>query len=207
MPIKETVKEISKSVPESFYDALAYLIPGTFLIICPIFISSAYKCFVLKYYNTSTVVFDKMIIVILVLFLSYVLGQVLTSISWILHGFVCGFFSKIFKINAWTYKDHENWMPFIDENFDRDWTKDFGFIREKNSQIGLEVTKRYARYILARNNTVVGIIIIFFSLHFEKSIFLSLTFMLLFLFDSYIRRCWFLSYVSQISDGLKTKQE
>lgn len=97
MKINDTVKEISKAVPESFYDALAYLIPGTFLIICPIFIIPDYSDFVQRYYDPSTIVFDKILIVIFALFLSYVLGQVLTSLSWIILGIIFGYFWIFFK--------------------------------------------------------------------------------------------------------------
>jgi len=144
MEINESIKEISKAVPESFYDALAYLIPGTFLIICPIFILPEYNNFVQNYYNASTIVFDKIIIVILVLFLSYVLGQVLTTLSWIILGIIMGYFSQLFKIKCWTYKKNKNWTPF-DNDFDRDWTQDYISIRNKNQQKDLEETKRNGR--------------------------------------------------------------
>ena len=202
MKMNESIKEISKTVPESFYDALAYLIPGTFLIICPFFIVPEYHVFVQKYYNASTIVFDKIIIVILVLFLSYVLGQVLTTLSWIILGIIMGYFSKLFKITCWTYKKNENWTPF-DNDFDRDWTQDYISIRNKNPQIGLEVTKRYGRFILSRNNVIVGITLIFLSIYFsEKTILLSSIFTSLFLFDSYLRRCWLLSYIEKTNDKL-----
>lgn len=108
----------------------------------------------------------------------------------------------MFKIKCWVYKENKNWTPF-DNDFDRDWTQDYISIRNKDSQIGLEVTKRYARYILSRNNVIVGIVLLFFAAFYsDKTILLCLIFTLLFLFDSYSRRCWFLSYLEKTSDKL-----
>jgi hypothetical protein len=200
------INEVVKNLPENFYDILAYLVPGTILLLFPVFIFNQYDCFLSNAYKVMPSIFEKICLSLIALMIVYIFGQFITTFSWIVIYILLDFISSKHECKKWvSNRLGLEIRPSEKIFFSNTWVEDFIRIRAKQPAIGLELTKRYARLNLSRNNTFVALILIvlsFFS--FQKVPFTVLIiFFFLSLADTYIRRFVFLDYIQKISKNLK----
>ena|ERR687888_2290785 len=83
--------------------------------------------------------FDRFIVVLLGVGIFYIIGQLLTHYSYDL------ILRPLRRLALWRKND-----GFAES--DIAWMADYTFIRHKDAALGLEISKRYARTIMSRNN-------------------------------------------------------
>ena len=83
--------------------------------------------------------------------LLYIVGQLLTHFSYDL-------ILRPLRTLA-TWREEQDFT-----NSDIDWMADYTFIRHKDAALGMEISKRYARTIMSRNNALVALLLMVVSL-------------------------------------------
>ncbi|MFM7518493.1 MAG: hypothetical protein ACKO3V_16275 [Pirellula sp.] len=139
MTAEEPDKEVSL-IPEAFYDLIAYVVPSALFVVA---LLRLYPDLATTFTSpTKSIIFD-FLSAVLGLGSLYLLGQVTTSISYVLLGVPL----------LWLSKDRES----IDDL----WSVKILEIKAYGSAgVSLEIMKRYARWIASRNVTVIAIVVV-----------------------------------------------
>lgn len=203
------VDNLAKLIPDVFYDILAYIVPASVMCVGIILIVDFIGTPIKNFYSNITDAVDKIFIALFVLGLLYIVGQLITVCSyWPVFG-ILGAFSRLTKRTAWIYGSGKTWQVG-----DKTRNADQAYVAERNSDLRLEVMKRYTRMIMARNNTLVFLILAALALlmvNYSVAIICFMLFVLL-LFEAYTRRVWFNNFLFAASTELRkldaaTKQE
>ena len=138
-------------IPDIFFDALAYLLPASLLFIGMMIIPSSLGRPLVNAYLNLGASTDWFIVILFGIGILYIIGQLLTHFSYdvILRPWR--------KVAAW-----RNGKAFAGS--DIEWLADYTFIRHKDAALGLEISKRYARTIMSRNNALVSLLLMVVSL-------------------------------------------
>jgi hypothetical protein len=85
---------------------------------------------------------------------------------------------------------------------------DYTFIRHKDAALGLEISKRYARTIMSRNNALVALLLMITSLLSGQWIGLAASgiLFLLFLHEAYGEQRFFSSYLKEMTKELRNME-
>src|SRR5215211_8065656 len=138
-------------IPDIFFDALAYVLPASLLFIGVMIIPSSIGSPLVNAYLNLGASFDRFIIVLFGIGLLYIVGQLLTHFSYDL------ILRPLQKLAEW-----RKVKEFA--RSDIEWMADYTFIRHKDAALGLEISKRYARTIMSRNNALVALLLMVISL-------------------------------------------
>lgn len=179
-------------IPDIFFDALAYIMPASLLFIGVMIIPSSVGApFVDAYLNLGAS-FDRFIVVLLGVGLFYILGQLLTHFSYDL------ILRPLRRLASWRKNDE-----FTES--DIDWMADYTFIRHKDAGLGLEISKRYARTIMSRNDALVALLLIITSVVGRQWVGLMISgiLFLLFVHEAYGEQVFFSRYLQAITKELR----
>ena len=85
---------------------------------------------------------------------------------------------------------------------------DYTFIRHKDAALGLEISKRYARTIMSRNNALVSLLLAVVSLVSGQWFWLIISSVLFFLFvhEAYGEQVFFSRNLQEITKELRTME-
>lgn len=217
--VSDVAKEFTRELPEAFYDGLAYVVPGIVAIAGTLAVSKYAQNMLQIVYGKDSGSLERIILVLFGLCIAYQLGHLLTQLSLYVVYTVLGIFVRVMEkagvvaIESWYYrrrrKDPQTapWNPW-QKDFDRDWTEDFVWIRYNSPAIGLEITKRYAGLLLSRNDALVCLVLVLVAgiEGSREAIWFFGIFSILLMIGTLAYRCWFLTYLVKIRDGLANAQ-
>lgn len=179
-------------IPDIFFDALAYIMPASLLFIGVMIIPSSVGAPLVEAYLNLGASFDRFIVVLFGVGLLYIIGQLLTHFSYDV------ILRPLNKVADWRK----------DKNFTRsdiEWMADYTFIRHKDAALGLEISKRYARTIMSRNNALVGLLLMVTSIISSQWIgfLISGVLFLLFVHEAYGEQRFFSRYLQEMTRELR----
>lgn len=180
-------------IPDLFFDAFAYILPASLLFFGVMIIPSSIGKPLLDAYLSLGASFDRFVVILLGIGLLYILGQMLTHFS---YDVILG---PLRKLAAW-----RNVTGFA--NSDLEWMADYTFIRHKDATLGLEISKRYARTIMSRNNALVALLLMILSVLSTQWIGLTVSgiLFLLFLHEAYGEQMFFSRYLQEMTRELRS---
>jgi len=185
---KKHIERFYSGLPEAFYDGLAYVIPAAYLTIGIELLYGVFNDWVTIYLSRNQPFIVDLFIAFIVLGGLYIVGQLLTTCSYyILH-------CPLKRIHR---EENENWY------------NDYRRIEIEFPAVSLLLTKRYARWMSARNVALSSILLVVLSL-FGKQYLCVMIFgliALLFLFDLVVRYRWLKNYISTIISQAGNKNE
>ncbi len=179
-------------IPDIFFDALAYLLPSSLLFLGMMIIPSSIGAPLVNAYLNLGASFDRFVVILFGIGLLYILGQLLTHFSYDV------ILRPLQKLAAWRE----------DKDFaksDIDWMADYTFIRHKDAALGMEISKRYARTIMSRNNALVALVLMITSLISSQWIGLAISgvLFLLFMHETYGEQRFFSRYLQVMTKELR----
>ncbi len=179
-------------IPDIFFDALAYILPASLLFIGVMIIPSSVGAPLIKAYLSLGASFDRFIVILMGVGILYIVGQLLTHFSYEV------VLRPLAKLAAWRHNDGFT-------RSDIEWMADYAFIRHKDDALGLEISKRYARTIMSRNNALVGLLLMVTSLISSQWIGLLASGILFFLFvhEAYGEQMFFTRYLQEMTKELR----
>jgi hypothetical protein len=179
-------------IPDIFFDALAYIMPASLLFIGVMTIPSSVGAPLVNAYLNLGASFDRFIVVLFGIGILYIVGQLLTHFSYDV------ILRPLQKVAEWR-KDKN----FTDS--DIEWMSDYTFIRHKDAALGLEISKRYARTIMSRNNALVALLLMITSVLSSQWIGLLISglLFLLFLHEAYGEQRFFSLYLQEMTKELR----
>jgi hypothetical protein len=179
-------------IPDIFFDALAYLLPASLLFIGVMTIPSSMGAPLVNAYLNLGASFDRFIVVLFGVGILYIVGQMLTHFSYDV------ILLPLRKIAAW-----RNEKEFA--RSDIAWMADYTFIRHKDAALGLEISKRYARTIMSRNNALVSLLLMVTAILSSQWIGLIVSgiLFLMFLHEAYGEQVFFSRYLQAITKELR----
>jgi hypothetical protein len=182
-------------IPDIFFDALAYLMPASLLFIGVMIIPSSVGAPLVNAYLNLGASFDRFVVVLLGIGMLYVTGQLLTHFSYDV------VLRPLRKVAAW-----RNNKDFAGS--DIEWMADYTFIRHRDAALGLEISKRYARTIMSRNNALVALLLMIISIVSAQWIGLiaSAILFLLFLHEAYGEQMFFSRYLQEMTRELRNME-
>jgi hypothetical protein len=82
---------------------------------------------------------------------------------------------------------------------------DYTFIRHKDAALGLEISKRYARTIMSRNNALVALLLMITAIVSAQWVGLAVSgiFFLLFIHEAYGEQMFFSRYLQEMTKELR----
>jgi hypothetical protein len=183
-------------IPDIFFDALAYIMPASLLFIGVMIIPSSVGAPLVEAYLNLGASFDRFIVVLFGVGILYIVGQLLTHFSYDV------ILRPLNKVAAWRN----------DKNFTRtdiEWMADYTFIRHTDAALGLEISKRYARTIMSRNNALVALLLMITSVISRQWIGLtaSAILFLLFLHEAYGEQRFFSRYLQEMTKELRDMEQ
>ena len=173
-------------IPDIFFDALAYLLPASLLFLGVMTIPSSIGSPLVNAYLNLGASFDRFVVILFGIGMLYIIGQLLTHFSYDV------ILRPLRKVAAWR-KEKEF------ASSDIEWMADYTFIRHKDAALGLEISKRYARTIMSRNNALVCFLLMILSLISSQWIGLMVSGVLFLLFSS--RGLWGTEVLLALSQG------
>lgn len=181
-------------IPDLFFDVLAYILPASLLAVgvMAIPVPSSVASPLLEAYMNVGVWFDRFIIILFGIGVLYIIGQLLTHISEQLIMLPLRQLASLRHVGDFTKSDIE-WMP------------EYTFIRHTDATLGMEISKRYARTIMSRNNALVALILMIlstFSYQWPELIISGFLFSL-FLHEAYSAQIFFARYLREMTKELK----
>lgn len=179
-------------IPDIFFDALAYILPASLLFIGMMIIPSSIGSTLINAYLNLGASFDRFVVILFGIGILNIVGQLLTHFSYDV------ILRPLRKVAAWRKeKDFRG--------SDIDWMADYTFIRHKNAVLGMEISKRYARTIMSRNNALVCLLLMATSIASRQWIWLIVTgiLFLLFLHEAYGEQGFFSRYLRVITKELR----
>src|SRR5215216_3916758 len=180
-------------IPDIFFDALAYVLPASFLFIGVMIIPSSIGAPLVNAYLSLGASFDRFIVILFGIGILYIVGQMLTHFSYDV------ILRPLRTLAAW--KKEKDFTQS-----DIDWMADYTFIRHKDAALGMEISKRYARTIMSRNNALVAVLLLLISVISRQWVGLAVsgTLFILFAHQSYGEHRFFSRYLQQITKELRT---
>ena len=139
--------------------------------------------------------FDRFVVILLGMGILYIIGQLITHFSYDL------ILRPLRKLALWR-KDTEF------AKSDIEWMADYTFIRHKDAALGLEISKRYARTIMSRNNALVALLLMIVSIISNQWVGLTVSgiFFLLFVHEVYGEQLFFSRYLVEITKELRNME-
>lgn len=182
-------------IPDIFFDALAYLLPASLLFIGVMIIPSSIGAPLVRAYLNLGASFDRFVVVLFGIGLLYIVGQMLTHFSYDL------ILRPLRRLADW-----RNVNEFA--RSDIDWMADYTFIRHKDAALGIEISKRYARTIMSRNNALVALLLVVISILSRQWIGLTASAILfvLFVHEAYGEQLFFSRYLREMTKELRTME-
>jgi hypothetical protein len=179
-------------IPDIFFDALAYLLPASLLFLGIMIIPSSVGAPLVNAYLNLGASFDRFVVILFGIGLFYIVGQLLTHFSYDV------ILRPLRKLAAW--RQEEDFA-----HSDIDWMADYTFIRHKDAALGLEISKRYARTIMSRNNALVGVVLMLTSIFSQQWIGLAVSGVLFLLFahEAYGEQRFFSRYLQEMTKELR----
>jgi hypothetical protein len=179
-------------IPDIFFDALAYLLPASLLFLGVMIIPSSIGAPLVNAYLNLSASFDRFVVVLFGIGILYILGQLLTHFSYDL------ILRPLRRVAAW--RKEEGFA-----RSDIDWMADYTFIRHKDAALGIEISKRYARTIMSRNNALVALLLLITSILSSQWIGLTVSGILFLLFahEAYGEQKFFSQYLQEMTKELK----
>ncbi len=179
-------------IPDLFFDAFAYILPASYLFLGVMIIPSFIGKPLLDAYLNLGAVFDRVIVILLGLGLLYIVGQLLTHYSYNM------ILAPLRKLAEW-----RNVTDFAKS--DIEWMADYTFIRHKDATLGSDISKRYARIIMSRNNALVSLLLMITSILSAQWIALTVSTILFFLFlhETYGEQMFFSHYLRKVTGELR----
>ena len=179
-------------IPDIFFDALAYLLPASLFFIGIMIIPSSVGRPLVEAYLGLGASFDRFVVVLFAIGVLYILGQLLTHFSY-----------DVVLRPLRRLAGRRNQDEFA--RSDIDWMSDYTFIRHKDATLGLEISKRYARTIMSRNNALVALLLMITSLISRQWMGLLVTgiMFLLFLHEAYGQQVFFSRYLKVMTKELR----
>jgi hypothetical protein len=180
-------------IPDIFFDALAYVLPASLLFIGVMIIPSAIGAPLVNAYLNLGASFDRFVVILFGIGILYIVGQLLTHFSYDL------ILRPLRTLASW--KQEQDFT-----NSDIDWMADYTFIRHKDAALGMEISKRYARTIMARNNALVSLLLMVVSLISRQWVGLIVCGILFILFvhEAYGEQRFFSRYLQEITKELRS---
>jgi hypothetical protein len=196
--MKTTSKDMKEApsllqlIPDIFFDALAYLLPASLLFLGVMIIPSSIGAPLVNAYLNLGASFDRFVVVLFGIGLLYIVGQLLTHYSYDV------ILRPLRRIAAW-----RNEKEFA--RSDIEWMSDYTFIRHKDGALGLEISKRYARTIMSRNNALASLVLVVTALLSQQWIGLAITgsLFLLFVHEAYGEQKFFSMYLKEMTKELR----
>jgi len=190
-----TAPSLLQLIPDIFFDALAYILPSSLLFIGIMTVSSSLGSQMLTAYLDLGASFDRFIIILLGIGILYILGQLITHFSYDV------ILRPLRKLASW-----RNDKEFAKS--DIEWMADYTFIRHKDAALGLEISKRYARTIMSRNNALVALLLMIVSIVSNQWVALAVSgaFFLLFLHEVYGEQLFFSRYLVEMTKELRNME-
>jgi hypothetical protein len=179
-------------IPDIFFDALAYLLPASLLFLGIMIVPSSVGAPLVNAYLNLGASFDRFVVILFGIGLFYIVGQLLTHFSYDV------ILRPLRKLAAW--RQEEDFA-----HSDIDWMADYTFIRHKDAALGLEISKRYARTIMSRNNALVGVVLMLTSIFSQQWIGLAVSGVLFLLFahEAYGEQRFFSRYLQEMTKELR----
>lgn len=180
-------------IPDIFFDALAYVLPASLLFIGVMIIPSSIGAPLVNAYLSLGASFDRFIVILFGVGILYIVGQMLTHFSYDL------ILRPLRKIAEWRQA-----RDFT--HSDIDWMADYTFIRHKDAALGLEISKRYARAIMSRNNALAALLLMILSVVSGQWVGLMVCgiLVLLFVHQAYGEQRFFSRYLQEITKELRS---
>lgn len=179
-------------IPDIFFDALAYLLPASLLFLGVMIIPSSVGAPLVNAYLNLGASFDRFVVILFGIGLLYIVGQLLTHFS--------------YDVILRPLQRLADWRKEKDfARSDIDWMADYTFIRHKDAALGLEISKRYARTIMSRNNALVGLVLMITSVLSQQWIGLAVSggLFLLFAHEAYGEQRFFSRYLQVMRKELR----
>lgn len=191
----KTAPNLLQLIPDIFFDALAYMLPASLLFIGIMTLTPSMGSPLVRAYLALGASFDRFIVVLLGIGLFYIIGQLLTHFSYEL------ILRPLRRFASWR-NNHE----FTES--DIEWMADYTFIRHKDAALGLEISKRYARTIMSRNNALAALLLMVTSVVGRQWIGLIVSGVLLILFvhEAYGEQVFFSRYLQAITRELRNME-
>jgi hypothetical protein len=182
-------------IPDIFFDALAYILPASLLFIGVMTIPSSVGSPLVNAYLNLGASFDRFIVVLFGIGLLYIVGQLLTHFSYDV------ILRPLRKLAEW-----RKVKEFA--RSDIEWMADYTFIRHKDAALGLEISKRYARTIMSRNNALVALLLMVTSLLSGQWVGLTVSgiLFLLFVHEAYGEQMFFSRYLKEMTKELRNME-
>lgn len=182
-------------IPDIFFDALAYLLPASLLFLGVMIIPSSIGAPLVNAYLNLGASFDRFIVILFGIGILYILGQLLTHFSYDV------ILRPLRRLAAWRKE-----KDFAGS--DIDWMADYTFIRHKDAALGIEISKRYARTIMSRNNALVALLLMITSILSRQWIGLTVSGILLLLFthEAYGEQRFFSKYLQTMTKELRSME-
>ena len=179
-------------IPDIFFDALAYLLPASLFFIGIMIIPSSVGRPLVDAYLSLGASFDRFVVVLFAIGILYILGQLLTHFSY-----------DVVLRPLHRLAGRRNQDEFA--RSDIDWMSDYTFIRHKDATLGLEISKRYARTIMSRNNALVALLLMITSLisHQWMGLLVTGIMFLLFLHEACGEQVFFSRYLKVMTKELR----
>ena len=193
--MSEEMKEapsLLQLIPDIFFDALAYLLPASLFFIGVMIIPSSAGRPLVEAYLSLGASFDRFVVILFAVGILYILGQLLTHFSYDV------VLRPLRKLAGWRNQDEF-------ARSDIDWMSDYTFIRHKDAALGLEISKRYARTIMSRNNALVALLLMITSITSNQMAGLTISgiLFLLFLHEAYGEQVFFSRYLQEVTRELR----
>jgi hypothetical protein len=182
-------------IPDIFFDALAYLLPASLLFLGVMIIPSSIGAPLVNAYLNLGASFDRFNVILFGIGILYILGQLLTHFSYDV------ILRPLRRVADW-----RNEKDFAGS--DIDWMADYTFIRHKDAALGIEISKRYARTIMSRNNALVALLLMITSILSRQWIGLTVSGILLLLFahEAYGEQRFFSKYLQAMTKELRSME-
>jgi len=168
-------------------------LPASLLFIGMMIIPSSVGAPLINAYLNLGASFDRFIVILFGIGILYIVGQMLTHFSYDV------ILRPLRTLAAW--KQEKDFT-----RSDIDWMADYTFIRHKDAALGMEISKRYARTIMSRNNALVALLLMITAVISRQWIGLAVSGILFLLFahQSYGEQRFFSRYLEEITKELRT---
>lgn len=179
-------------IPDIFFDALAYLLPASLLFLGVMIIPSSVGAPLVNAYLNLGASFDRFVVILFGIGILYIIGQLLTHFSYDV------ILRPLRKWAAW--REEKDFA-----RSDIEWMADYAFIRHKDAALGMEISKRYARTIMSRNNALVALLLLVTSIFSRQWVGLAAsgTLFLLFVHEAYGEQRFFSQYLAEMTKELR----
>lgn len=182
-------------IPDIFFDALAYLLPASLLFLGVMIIPSSIGAPLVNAYLNLGASLDRFVVILFGIGILYIVGQLLTHFSYDV------ILRPLRRVAAW--RNQEDFA-----HSDIAWMADYTFIRHKDAALGLEISKRYARTIMSRNNALVALLLMVTSILSSQWIGLTVSgiMFLLFTHEAYGEQRFFSRYLQEMTKELRAME-